>query len=133
MGTGNQGPALESLLQWSLRLTVGKPGYQGHVRDVWIQGPEIYGTFADGRSFQTYAPNDPSLVQRLYAKGVSITARAQQNELPWFVLLAMSWLAFSAFIWAWVFSVNTIATAIHRLEEAVLAAGRGSDPAGRGK
>src|SRR5713226_939390 len=40
---------------------------QGHVRDVLIQGPEIHGTYNDGRgSFQTYAPNDPSLIQRLY-------------------------------------------------------------------
>ena len=29
---------------------------QGRVRDVLIQGPEIHGTFTDGRSFQTYAP-----------------------------------------------------------------------------
>ncbi|MBN8965195.1 MAG: ATP-dependent metallopeptidase FtsH/Yme1/Tma family protein, partial [Rhizobiales bacterium] len=49
----------------------------GKVRDVLIQGPEIHGTFTDGRSFQTYAPNDPSLIQRLYGKGVSITARPQ--------------------------------------------------------
>ena len=38
---------------------------QGHVRDVVIQGPEIHGTFTNGSSFQTYAPNDPSLVTRL--------------------------------------------------------------------
>ena len=37
---------------------------QGRVRDVVIQGPEIHGTFSDGHSFQTYAPSDPSLVQR---------------------------------------------------------------------
>src|SRR5215471_5263618 len=53
---------------------------QGRVRDVLIQGPEIHGTFTDGRSFQTYAPNDPSLIQRLYGKGVSITARPQQTD-----------------------------------------------------
>ena len=35
---------------------------QGRVRDVLIQGPEIHGTFSNGQSFQTYAPNDPSLV-----------------------------------------------------------------------
>src|SRR3984957_20150414 len=27
---------------------------QGRVRDVLIQGPEIHGTFTDGRTFQTY-------------------------------------------------------------------------------
>ena len=33
---------------------------QGRVRDVLIQGPEIHGTFTDGRTFQTYAPSDPT-------------------------------------------------------------------------
>jgi cell division protease FtsH len=38
---------------------------QGRVRDVTIQGPEIHGNFTDGRGFQTYAPNDPTLIKRL--------------------------------------------------------------------
>jgi cell division protease FtsH len=38
-----------------------------------------HGTFTDGRSFQTYAPNDPSLIQRLCGKGVSITARRSRT------------------------------------------------------
>jgi cell division protease FtsH len=75
----------------------------GQVRDVLIQGPEIHGTFNDGRSFQTYAPNDPSLISRLYGKGVSITARAQQNDVPWFVSLLISWLPFIALIGVWIF------------------------------
>ena len=50
----------------------------GKVRDVLIQGPDIHGTFNDGRAFQTYAPSDPTLVQRLYGKGVAITARPQE-------------------------------------------------------
>src|SRR5512133_2638829 len=76
---------------------------QGRVRDVLIQGPEIHGTFTDGRSFQTYAPNDPSLIQRLSGKGVSITARPQQNDVPWFVSLLVSWLPFIALIGVWIF------------------------------
>src|SRR5215212_6401788 len=47
------------------------------VRDVLIQWPDIHVTFTDGRSFATYAPNDPSLIQRLYGNGVAITARPQ--------------------------------------------------------
>ena len=76
---------------------------QGRVRDVVIQGPEIHGTFTDGRSFQTYAPSDPSLVQRLYNKGVSITARPQTENVPWFVSLLISWLPFVALIGVWIF------------------------------
>jgi cell division protease FtsH len=76
---------------------------QGRVRDVVIQGPEIHGTFTDNRGFQTYAPNDPSLIQRLYGKGVSITARPQGDNVPWFVSLLVSWLPFIALIGVWIF------------------------------
>src|SRR5918998_1132525 len=76
---------------------------QGRVRDVLIQGPEIHGTFTDGRGFQTYAPSDPTLIKRLYDKGVQITARAQQNDVPWFVSLLLSWLPFIALIGVWIF------------------------------
>src|SRR5271166_2793912 len=63
---------------------------QGRVRAVVIQGPEIHGTLLNGGSFQTYAPNDPTLVQKLYSKNVEITARPQQNDVPWFVSLLIS-------------------------------------------
>lgn len=76
---------------------------QGRVRDVVIEGPNISGAFTDGRQFQTYAPNDPSLVQRLYGKGVSITARAPSDNVPWFVSLLVSWLPFIALIGVWIF------------------------------
>ena len=76
---------------------------QGRVRDVLIEGPNISGTFTDGRVFQTYAPNDPSLIQRLYGKGVSITARPPSDNVPWFVSLLVSWLPFIALIGVWIF------------------------------
>ena len=75
----------------------------GKVRDVLIQGPEIHGTFNDGRTFATYAPSDPTLVQRLYGKGVAITARPQGDSVPWFVSLLVSWLPFIALIGVWIF------------------------------
>jgi cell division protease FtsH len=78
---------------------------QDRVRDVLIQGSEIHGYLSDGRSFQTYAPTaaDPSLIQRLYSKGVSITFRPQQADVPWFVSLLVSWLPFIALIGVWIF------------------------------
>ncbi|MGE0604722.1 MAG: ATP-dependent zinc metalloprotease FtsH, partial [Xanthobacteraceae bacterium] len=75
----------------------------GKVRDVVIQGHEITGTFTDGRQFQTYAPNDPSLISRLYGKNVSITAKPQGEQVPWFVSLLISWLPFIALIGVWIF------------------------------
>lgn len=76
---------------------------QGKVRDVVIQGHEITGTMNNGKSFQTYAPSDPGLVQRLYGKGVSITAKPQGDNLPWYVSLLVSWLPFIALIGVWIF------------------------------
>jgi cell division protease FtsH len=74
-----------------------------HVRDVVIQGPEIHGTFTNGSSFQTYAPNDPTLVSRLYNGKVAITAKPPGDNVPWFVSLLVSWLPFIALIGVWVF------------------------------
>jgi cell division protease FtsH len=74
-----------------------------HVRDVVIQGPEIHGTFTNGSSFQTYAPNDPTLVSRLYNGKVSITAKPPGDNVPWFVSLLVSWLPFIALIGVWIF------------------------------
>jgi cell division protease FtsH len=73
---------------------------QNHVRDVVIQGPEIHGTFTNGSSFQTYAPNDPTLVSRLYNGKVSITAKPPGDNVPW---LLVSWLPFIALIGVWIF------------------------------
>jgi cell division protease FtsH len=76
---------------------------QGHVRDVVIQGPEIHGTLTNGSSFQTYAPNDPTLVKRLYDGKVQITAKPPGDNVPWFVSLLVSWLPFIALIGVWIF------------------------------
>jgi cell division protease FtsH len=75
----------------------------GLVRSVVIQGPEIHGEYKDNRTFQTYAPNDPNLIQRLYGKDVQITARPQTENVPWFVSLLISWLPFVALIGVWIF------------------------------
>src|SRR5216110_2886660 len=76
---------------------------QNRVRDVVIQGPDIHGTFTNGSSFQTYAPNDPNLVKRLYDGKVSITAKPPGDNVPWFVSLLVSWLPFIALIGVWIF------------------------------
>ena len=41
--------------------------------------------------------------ERLYNKGVSITARPQSENVPWFVSLLISWLPFVALIGVWIF------------------------------
>src|SRR3569832_546871 len=64
---------------------------QGRVRDVVIQGPKIHDTFANGTSFQTYAPSDPGLVQKHKTKREANTARPPADNVPWFVSLLVSW------------------------------------------
>ncbi len=81
---------------------------QDQVREVLIQGPEIHGSFTDGRSFQTYAPTDPSWIQRLYGKGVAITVRPQQTDVPWWASLLVSWLPFIALVGVWIFLARQV-------------------------
>jgi cell division protease FtsH len=75
----------------------------GRVTNVVIAGPEIHGTLTDGRQFQTYAPNDPSLVQKLAEKNVNFSAKPQQESLPWFLALLVNWMPLIVFIAAWIF------------------------------
>ncbi|PSC06952.1 cell division protein FtsH [Alsobacter soli] len=75
----------------------------GRVSNVVIQGPEIHGTLSDGRQFQTYAPNDPGLVQKLSQKGVNFSAKPLQENLPWFLALLVNWMPLIVFIAAWIF------------------------------
>src|SRR5829696_2929041 len=75
----------------------------GRISNVIISGPEISGTFTDGRTFTTYAPNDPMLVTKLQQKGVQITARPQSDNTPWFIAILMNLLPVFIFIGAWVF------------------------------
>ncbi|MDX7952442.1 ATP-dependent zinc metalloprotease FtsH [Lichenihabitans sp. Uapishka_5] len=76
---------------------------QGHVREVTIAGSEISGHFNDSRAFSTYAPNDPSLVQNLYKKNVSITAKPPSDGNSWLVTLLVNGLPLIAFIGVWIF------------------------------
>src|SRR5215813_7750780 len=85
---------------------------QGKIRDVVIQGQEIRGTYVDGQRFDTYAPNDPTLLQRLYGKGISIAVGPSQDNVPWFVSLLVSWVPFLLTIALWIWSVRMISRAL---------------------
>jgi cell division protease FtsH len=75
---------------------------QGHVKDVVIQGRVVDGTLSDGRAFQTYTPDDPSLVQRLTDKGVRVVAKPEDTDNP--ILRAiLSWFPMLLLIGVWVF------------------------------
>ena len=53
----------------------------GRVVQVNIKGNNIEGILSDGSVFNTYAPNDPNLVEKLTAKGVNITAKTSNTDI----------------------------------------------------
>ena len=55
---------------------------QGEVLKVEIQGNNINGVYANGKSFKTYSPNDPNLIEKLSEKGVSISAAPIEEKMP---------------------------------------------------
>jgi cell division protease FtsH len=85
---------------------------QSKVRDVVIEGQDIHGIYVDGRRFDTYAPNDPSLLQRLYGKGVTVTARPSPDKVPSLVSLLASWLPFLLTLALWIWAARMISQAL---------------------
>src|SRR5277367_967597 len=75
----------------------------GNIRDVTIAGPEITGHMKDGRSFQTYAPSDPGLVQTLYKKDVTITAKPPSDGNNWLLTIVTSVLPVLLFLGLWIY------------------------------
>jgi len=76
---------------------------RGQVADVTIQGNNISGHFTDSRSFTTYAPNDPNLVNRLMEKGVRITAAPVDENVPSLFGILISWFPMLLLIGVWIF------------------------------
>src|SRR6201998_1416331 len=75
----------------------------GQVRDVVIQGRTISGQLNDGRTFQTYTPDDPSLVKTLTDKGVRVIAKPEDNDVNPLLHLLLSWFPMLLLIGVWVF------------------------------
>ena len=75
----------------------------GKIRDVTIAGNQITGQYTDGNPFQTYAPNDPSLVQRLHDKNVKITAKPSDEDVPSLMGVLVSWFPMLLLIAVWIF------------------------------
>jgi len=73
----------------------------GSVREADIADGVITGKYTNGSTYKTYAPNDPTLIQRLSNKGVTFRARpAEQaslwqyilvNSMPFLILVGIGW------------------------------------------
>jgi len=72
---------------------------EGTVQSVEIRGPDIVGKLSNDQTFQTYAPEDPQLVERLREKGVRFDAKPEEqgsllgailyNTLPFLLILGI--------------------------------------------
>ena len=75
----------------------------GSITDVEIKGKDITGKYSDGRSFKTYEPNDPTLVDRLNQRGVNISAVPLDDGYPSLLGILISWFPMLLLIGVWIF------------------------------
>ncbi len=75
----------------------------GRVRDVVIQGRTVSGQLTDGRTFQTYTPEDPSLVKTLTDKNVRVIAKPEDADVNPLLHYLLSWFPMLLLIGVWVF------------------------------
>jgi cell division protease FtsH len=76
----------------------------GSVSEVTIAKHRISGIFRDKSSaFSTVAPEDPGLVERLSKKGVKITARPPEDEVPSILGVLVNWFPMLLLIGVWIF------------------------------
>jgi cell division protease FtsH len=75
----------------------------GNVKDVTISGDTLTGHFTDQRAFFTYKPDDPTLVDRLYNRGVEIVAKPADDGSPSLIGILVSWFPMLLLIGVWIF------------------------------
>jgi cell division protease FtsH len=75
----------------------------GQVQDVTIAGHDVTGTTKDGKNFETYTPDDPSLVSRLIAANVHVEAKPEGDPMNPFVKVLISWAPMLLLIGVWIF------------------------------
>jgi len=75
---------------------------KGDVSEVTIQGQSITGKLNGQERFKTFAPDDPDLVKKLLAKNVKLTAKPEDGD-PWYIVLLVQWFPMLLLIGVWVF------------------------------
>ncbi len=75
----------------------------GRVVEVEIQGNNIKGVLSDGKTFSTYSPNYPNLVEKLSEHGVSIVASPLEEKMPSLLGILLSWFPMLLLIGVWIF------------------------------
>ncbi|MGH7119730.1 MAG: ATP-dependent zinc metalloprotease FtsH [Acetobacteraceae bacterium] len=75
----------------------------GQVRSVVIQGHTVSGELKNGTSFETYIPEDPSLISRLTGKNVQVVAKPPSTDANPLLHYLLSWFPMLLLIGVWVF------------------------------
>jgi cell division protease FtsH len=75
---------------------------RGEVVEVTIQGQNIRGKYQNNERFKTFAPDDPELVKTLRAKTVKISAKPEDEE-PWYLVVLVQWAPMLLLIGVWIF------------------------------
>jgi cell division protease FtsH len=75
---------------------------KGEVREVTIQGHNLYGRYSNLKEFKTFAPSYPDLIKALKEKNVKITARPEDDS-PWYMTMLISWFPMLLLIGFWIF------------------------------
>jgi cell division protease FtsH len=75
---------------------------KGEVREVTIQGHNIYGRYNNLKEFRTFAPSYPDLIKALKDKNVKISAKPEDDS-PWYMTLLISWFPMLLLIAFWIF------------------------------
>ena len=75
----------------------------GKVRSVVIQDHNVSGVLTDGTSFETYTPEDPTLVSRLTDKNVEVVAKAEDSDVNPLFRYLLQWAPLLLIIGAWFF------------------------------
>jgi cell division protease FtsH len=73
------------------------------VQDVTITGHDVTGTTKDGKTFETYTPDDPTLVSKLIAANVHVEAKPQGDNMNPFLKVLISWAPMLLLIGVWIF------------------------------
>ena len=75
----------------------------GNISEVKIIGNNVSGFFEDGRSFSTYSPNYPDLVDKLNQSGVKIVAEPSERSMHPILSVLLSWFPMLLLIGVWIF------------------------------
>ena len=72
------------------------------VKQVLIQGQELFVSDVDGNRLKVFAPEDSDLIKILRDKGVVISAKPP-SENPWYMSVLVSWFPMIVLIGVWIF------------------------------